>query len=70
MIHCLSVKPLGYIHLRYPPKLFQHIHSKVPSLGSGQILKSKLIGVVSAWEDFREIARTMLAAAGVDPDLL
>jgi hypothetical protein len=33
-------------------------------------LKSKLIGVVSAWEDFREIARTMLAAAGVDPDLL
>jgi DNA-binding transcriptional regulator YhcF (GntR family) len=33
-------------------------------------LKGKLIGVVSAWEDFREIARTMLAAAGVDPDLL
>jgi DNA-binding transcriptional regulator YhcF (GntR family) len=33
-------------------------------------LQSKLIGVVSAWEDFREIARTMLAAAGVDPDLL
>lgn len=33
-------------------------------------LKGKLIGVVSAWQDFREIARTMLAAAGVDPDLL
>jgi DNA-binding transcriptional regulator YhcF (GntR family) len=33
-------------------------------------LKGKLIGVVSAWADFREIARTMLAAAGVNPDLL
>jgi GntR family transcriptional regulator len=33
-------------------------------------LKGKLIGVVSSWVDFREIARTMLAAAGVDPDLL
>lgn len=33
-------------------------------------LKGRLIGVVSAWADFREIARTMLAAAGVDPDLL
>jgi GntR family transcriptional regulator len=33
-------------------------------------LKGKLIGVVSEWEDFREIARTMLAAAGVNPDLL
>lgn len=33
-------------------------------------LKGKLIGVVSNWVDFREIARTMLAAAGVDPDLL
>jgi DNA-binding transcriptional regulator YhcF (GntR family) len=33
-------------------------------------LKGKLIGVVSHWVDFREIARTMLAAAGVDPDLL
>jgi DNA-binding transcriptional regulator YhcF (GntR family) len=33
-------------------------------------LKGKLIGVVSHWIDFREIARTMLAAAGVDPDLL
>jgi DNA-binding transcriptional regulator YhcF (GntR family) len=33
-------------------------------------LKGKLIGVVSNWIDFREIARTMLAAAGVDPDLL
>jgi GntR family transcriptional regulator len=27
-------------------------------------LKEKLIGVVSSWVDFREIARTMLAAAG------
>jgi DNA-binding transcriptional regulator YhcF (GntR family) len=33
-------------------------------------LKGRLIGVVSSWADFREIARTMLAAAGVDPDLL
>ncbi len=33
-------------------------------------LKGKLIGIVSTWLDFREIARTMLAAAGVDPDLL
>jgi DNA-binding transcriptional regulator YhcF (GntR family) len=33
-------------------------------------LKGKLIGVVSNWVDFREIAKTMLAAAGVDPDLL
>jgi DNA-binding transcriptional regulator YhcF (GntR family) len=33
-------------------------------------LTGKLIGVVSHWADFREIARTMLAAAGVDPDLL
>ena len=33
-------------------------------------LKGKMIGVASAWEDFREIGRTMLAAAGVDPDLL
>jgi hypothetical protein len=33
-------------------------------------LKGRLIGVVSNWADFREIARTMLAAAGVDPDLL
>ncbi len=33
-------------------------------------LKGKLIGVVSDWVDFREIAKTMLAAAGVDPDLL
>ena len=33
-------------------------------------LKNKMIGVASAWEDFRDIARTMLAAAGVDPDLL
>lgn len=33
-------------------------------------LKGKLIGVVSNWVDFRETAKTMLAAAGVDPDLL
>ena len=33
-------------------------------------LQGKMIGVASAWMDFREIARTMLAAAGVDPDLL
>lgn len=33
-------------------------------------LQGKLIGVVSHWVDFREIAKTMLAAAGVDPDLL
>ncbi|HKF47378.1 MAG TPA: GntR family transcriptional regulator [Terracidiphilus sp.] len=33
-------------------------------------LKGKLIGVVSNWVDFREIARTMLAAAGVNPELL
>jgi DNA-binding transcriptional regulator YhcF (GntR family) len=33
-------------------------------------LKERLIGVVSHWVDFREIARTMLAAAGVDPELL
>jgi DNA-binding transcriptional regulator YhcF (GntR family) len=33
-------------------------------------LQGKLIGVVSAWADFREFARTMLTAAGVDPDLL
>jgi GntR family transcriptional regulator len=33
-------------------------------------LKGKLIGVVSNWVDFREIAKTMLGAAGVDPDLL
>jgi DNA-binding transcriptional regulator YhcF (GntR family) len=33
-------------------------------------LKGHLIGVVSHWSDFLEIARTMLVAAGVDPDLL
>ena len=33
-------------------------------------LKGKLIGVVSNWIDFRETAKTMLAAAGIDPDLL
>jgi DNA-binding transcriptional regulator YhcF (GntR family) len=38
-----------------------------PSLPS---LKDQLIGVVSHWPEFLEIARTMLAAAGVSPDLL
>ncbi len=38
-----------------------------PSLPS---LKDQLIGVVSHWPEFLETARTMLAAAGVDPDLL
>jgi len=33
-------------------------------------LKGKLIGVVSNWVNFRDTAKTMLAAAGVDPDLL
>jgi GntR family transcriptional regulator len=33
-------------------------------------LKGKLIGVVSNWIDFRETAKTMLAAAGIDADLL
>ena len=33
-------------------------------------LKGKLIGVASGWLDFREGAKTMLSAAGVDPDLL
>ncbi len=33
-------------------------------------LNNKLIGVVSNWVDFREGAKTMLSAAGVDPDLL
>jgi DNA-binding transcriptional regulator YhcF (GntR family) len=33
-------------------------------------LKGRLIGVVSEWPDFLEIARTMLVAAGVEPDLL
>ena len=33
-------------------------------------LKGKLIGVVSHWSDFSETAVTMLAAAGIDPDLL
>lgn len=33
-------------------------------------LKGKLIGVVSNWIDFRDGAKTMLAAAGVEPDLL
>jgi DNA-binding transcriptional regulator YhcF (GntR family) len=33
-------------------------------------LKEKLIGVVSHWPEFLTIARTMLAAVGVDPDLL
>lgn len=42
----------------------QWLNPELPSL------KGKLVGVVSSWVDFREIARTMLAAAGVDPDLL
>ncbi len=33
-------------------------------------IAGKLVGVVSAWDDFRESAKTMLAAAGIDPDLL
>jgi DNA-binding transcriptional regulator YhcF (GntR family) len=33
-------------------------------------LKGKLLGVVSHWPEFLTTARTMLAAAGVDPDLL
>lgn len=33
-------------------------------------LNDKLIGVVSHWPEFLTIARTMLAAVGVDPDLL
>jgi DNA-binding transcriptional regulator YhcF (GntR family) len=33
-------------------------------------LKGKLIGVVSSWNDFTETATTMLAAAGIHPDLL
>jgi len=33
-------------------------------------LMGKLIGVVSSWADFTETAKTMLAAAGIDPDLL
>jgi DNA-binding transcriptional regulator YhcF (GntR family) len=33
-------------------------------------LTGKLIGVVSRWNDFLETAETMLAAAGIDPDLL
>ena len=33
-------------------------------------LKGKLIGVVSHWTDFLDNAKTMLAAAGIDPDLL
>lgn len=38
-----------------------------PELSS---LQGRLIGVVSNWVDFRETAKTMLAAAGVDPDVL
>lgn len=38
-----------------------------PSLPS---LKDKLIGVVSHWPEFLTTARTMLAATGVNPDLL
>ena len=42
----------------------QWLHPELPSLAG------KLIGVVSAWSDFRDTAKTMLAAAGIDPDLL
>jgi len=34
------------------------------------LLTGHLIGVVSAWNDFLDISKTMLAAAGIDPDLL
>ena len=33
-------------------------------------LQGRLIGIASIWPEFLEIARTMLVAAGVDPDLL
>jgi DNA-binding transcriptional regulator YhcF (GntR family) len=33
-------------------------------------LKGQLIGIASRWPDFLEIARTVLSAAGVEPDLL
>jgi DNA-binding transcriptional regulator YhcF (GntR family) len=33
-------------------------------------LKGQLIGIVSHWSDFLEIARTMLEATGIDSDLL
>lgn len=33
-------------------------------------LKGRLIGLVSHWDDFRELGRTMLEAAGVDAELL
>ena len=42
----------------------QWLHPELPSL------KGKLIGVVSHWDDFRETAKTMLAAAGIHPDQL
>ena len=42
----------------------QWLHPELPSL------TGKLIGVVSHWINFRETAKTMLAAAGIDPDLL
>lgn len=42
----------------------QWLHPELPSL------TGNLIGVVSHWDDFRETAKTMLAAAGIDPDLL
>jgi DNA-binding transcriptional regulator YhcF (GntR family) len=42
----------------------QWLHPALPSL------KETLVGVVSQWIDFRETAKTMLAAAGIDPDLL
>jgi GntR family transcriptional regulator len=42
----------------------QWLHPELPSL------KGRLIGVVSHWGNFLETAKTMLAAAGIDPDLL
>jgi DNA-binding transcriptional regulator YhcF (GntR family) len=42
----------------------QWLNPELPSL------KGRLIGVVAHWPDFRQIAKTMLTAAGVDPDLL
>ena len=42
----------------------QWLDPELPSLAG------KLIGVVSSWADFTEVAKTMLAAAGIDSDLL
>lgn len=40
------------------------LHPELPSL------TGTLVGVVSSWIDFRDTSKTMLAAAGIDPDLL